>query len=228
MKQKAFIRAAGDAAVVWVRPASVSRQFGSKWPVGRARVRTLRRVLPQWGVDLLRPAIRRAEPFVIPAQFFGPKPRVTETHRFRLLEDLMAHEQDLRSSLWFRELSDDLASTGIASYKRRRLRSEAEIIAFLDSYMLGMIESFRTTGFDVSKSGFEPTAVIDAEGNLMKTGSGNHRFCIAVLLDLPRFPLLIVGAHEDWVRRHIAGRLTVEKFAAQLPEIEARHRRPGG
>ena len=148
----------------------------------------------------------------------------------------MAHGDDLRASLWFRELSDDLASTGIASYKRRRLRSEAEIIAFLDSYMLGMIdsymlgmiESFRTTGFDVSKSGFEPTAVIDAEGNLMKTGSGNHRFCIAVLLDLPRFPLLIVGAHEDWVRRHIAGPLTVEKFAAQRPEIEARHRRPGG
>ena len=228
MKQKDFLCAAGDRAVVWVTPAKVTRQFGSKWPVGRARIRTLRRVLPQAAVNLARPAIKRAEPFTIPVTFFDAKPPVRDTHRYRLLEDLVANRTDLRASLWFQEFSGELASRGAASYKRRRLHSEAEILEFLGSYMLGLIESLRKTGFDVAKSGFEATAVIDAEGNLMKTGSGNHRFCIATLLDLPRFPLVIVGAHEAWVRRNIEGPLTVEKVVAQLPRVEARHHGPEG
>ena len=228
MKQRHFVLEAGERAVVWISPRKVTRQFGTKWPVGRARIRKLHRFLPRPAVDLVRPAIKRAEPFTIPVQFFGGKPAVTDTHRYRLLEDLVAHRSDLRASLWFRELSDDLGSKGATNYKRRRLHSETEILEFLDTYVLGLIESIRENGFDASKSGYESTAVIDSEGNLMKTGSGNHRFCIAALLDLPRFPLVVVGAHEDWVRRNIDGPLDVEKVVAQLPGVEARHQRPEG
>ncbi len=226
MKKRDFIKEAGDRAVIWVTPANVTRHFGTKWPVGKARFKKLRRFLPRAVVNLLRKRIKRAEPFTIPAEHFAGKPAVTETHRYRLLEDLAAHSDDLRASLWFRTFQADLAAKGVADYKGRKLHSEDEILEFLDSYVLGLIESIRATGFDASKTGYESSAVIDAEGRLMKTSSGNHRFCIATLLDLPLFPLMIVGAHEDWVRQHISGPVTVEKVLSQLPAIERAHRRP--
>ena len=237
MKQRHFVLEAGKRAVVWISPRKVTRQFGTKWPVGRARIWKLHRFLPRPAVDLVRPAIKRAEPVTIPVQFFGGKPAVTDTHRYRLLEDLVAHRSDLHASLWFRELSDDLGSKGTTNYKRRRLRSETEILEFLDTYVLGLIESIRENGFDSSKSGYESTAVIDSEGNLaiitdyksgrstayrdMKDdplGGGRH-------LQLPVYALAVreaLGSHRKIDSQYwfvsTAGRF--ERKVVSLPDVE--------
>lgn len=226
MRQRDFIDSAGDRAVIWVSPARIDRQLGSKWPVGRARLRRLGRVLPKPVVGLLRAPVKRAEPFTIPAEHFARTARISETGRYQRLADLMAHEDDVRASLWYDDLMRELSERGVAFYKTRPLRSEAEIAAFLRDYVLGLIDSLRRNGFESGATGFESTAVIAADGTLCKTGSGNHRFCIASLLGLPRFPLRIVGAHEDWVRAHLGARPTPDAVLAALPEIEARHLAP--
>ncbi|MGR3378427.1 hypothetical protein [Salipiger abyssi] len=212
--------------MIWVSPARIDRQLGSKWPVGRARLRQLGRVLPKPVVGLLRAPVKRAEPFTIPAEHFAKTARISETGRYQRLADLMAHEDDVRASRWYDELMRELSERGAAFYKTRPLRSEAEIAGFLRDYVLGLIDSLRRNGFDAGATGFESTAVITAEGTLCKTGSGNHRFCIASLLGLPHFPLRIVGAHEDWVRDRIGMQPVLDGVLAELPEIEARHRAP--
>lgn len=227
LKMVDFVKESGDAAVVWITPSLIERHFGTKWSLGKARLRRVPRALPRPVFNWLRGRIKRAEPFSIPARFFDGLPRIAETSRYRLIEDLIAHRDDLRGSLWFRRLSEERAARGYADYKGRKLRSDEDILDFLATYQLGLIESMRKSGFDASKTGFEATAVIDGAGRLMKTGSGNHRFCIAALLDLPVFPLMIVGAHEDWVRRTISGPVTTDKVLAELPAIARAHRRPG-
>lgn len=225
MKQRYFISASADRNVIWVDPATVSRQLGSKWPVGREKLRRLRRALPGPVVNLVRSPIKRAEPFAIPRRFLERMPKVEDTRRYQRLENLLATRDDPRRSLWFAEMTGDLSRKGVAYYKTRPLRSEAEIDAFLHE-MIALADALATRGFDPGATGFESTAAIDANGTLVKTGSGNHRFCLARLVGLRRFPLQIVGAHEDWLRKTVPAPVTVDAVLACLPAVASRHSGP--
>lgn len=222
LKQRDFIAASADRNVIWVDPLSITRQLGSKWPVGREKLARLRRLLPGPVVNLVRSPIKRAEPFEIPRRFLDQTMRVEDTRRHQRLENLLATRDAPRRSLWFTELTGDLQRKGVAYYKTRPLRSEAEIDAFLHE-MIALADALATRGFDPRATGYESTAVIDADGMLVKTGSGNHRFCLARLVGLRRFPVQIVGAHEDWLRANVAAPVTVDAVIDCLPTVAARH-----
>lgn len=225
LKQKTFIAEAGDRAVLSIDPARVDLHSGTKWPVGKQRLRELGRWLPAPVVRLLRPWIKQAEPFARPRAHFGALEPVEATERYRKVADFIRHRHEVTHSLWYTDLMAELDRNGVSRHKAIEMRSRDEVLDFLHGYVGGLVESLATDGFSPDNGGFESTAVIAADGALCKTGSGNHRFNIAKALGVAPYPLRVVAVHEDWLPEGLSPRdLTTEDVLALLPEVEAAHR----
>lgn len=199
LTQQEFIGEAGDRAVLWIDPARVEGSVGTKWPVGKQRLSRMRRYLPPPVIRMMRPVIKRQEPFAIPGDVFRDPIPVAGSERYRRVADFIACGHDIRTSLWYRALLDELEQTGTARHKTIKMHSREDIAGFLTNYVGGMVSSLAEGGYDPKDFGYESTAVIGPEGNLCKSGSGNHRFCAARALGLRRFPLRVVAAHETWI-----------------------------
>lgn len=221
LTQRDFLQKAGERSVIWLDPSTVAMTCGSKWPVGKRRLRKLSKVLPAPVVALFRPAIKRREPFVIPCGVFAPPKPIAETPRYQRVADVLAHRSDVAQSAWRRELLGELAEQGIARHKQIEMHSAAEVDAFFAGYVLPLIDSLERDGYraEVEPGGYVSTAVIGPLGEVIKTGSGNHRFCIARALGLPRFPLKVVGAHEAWVARALGRDTSAEAIVGALAAL---------
>ncbi len=224
LMQRYFLHDSGDRAVIWVDPRTVDLAVGSKWPVGKRKLRHLSRRLPAPVVAMLRPFIKHREPFVIPrADFATPRP-VAETPRYIRVADVVRHRGDVGQSAWYRDLLAELEQTGCARHKTIEMRSEPEIRAFFASYVLPLIESLEREGYRCDDEGYASTAVIGPQGDILKAGSGNHRFCVAKVLGLDLFPLRIVGAHQDWAERTLGKDPEPEQALAAIAALSLKPR----
>lgn len=223
--QKAFRARTGDAAVLWICPGSVTGYAGTKWPVAKARLAQAERFMPRALANMLRPALRKREPFVTPAMHFQPATPIAETERYRKIADFVHRTGAVEDTLWFRNLAESLARDGVARHKSIDMRSLEDIHDFFDSYVFPLIESLRDEGFKADRTGYESAAMIDSEGRLSKAGSGVHRFAICQILDLPRFPLRVAAVHADWYAREVVpGGDTWNALNDALMRVEAGHR----
>lgn len=217
--QSDFLEHPENLSVIWVNPTVIDSTVGSKWPVGKRRVRKLSRILPAPLVAMIRPAIKRREPFVIPRDVFAAPQPICDTPRYRRVADLLQHRDDVTQSAWYRDLMDELRETGCARHKQIEMRSAAEVMEFFAGYVLPLVDSLEREGFRGDVEGYPSTAVIGPQGEIIKTGSGNHRFCIAKALGLDRFPLKVVGAHEDWASRVLGRAPRIEDVLAALQAL---------
>ena len=112
--------------------------------------------------------------------------------------------------------------TGTAIHKALVFRSEAEIRAFLESYVGGLVDSMAKTGYDRSKAHDIGTGIIAADGSIIKSMAGTHRFSVARILGVSPVPLEIMGAHEDWMRAmKVNG--NVDRLREAIREVEAQN-----
>ncbi len=223
LTQRSFRRDAGDRAVLWIRPALIDHHFGTKWPVGKARIAQLNRWLPKPIVNAMRPGLKKREPFIIPAAHFAKRTPITQEARYKLLKDFISKGDAIHDTQWHAKLTEELHTQGVARHKDIAMRSTAEIEAFLREYVGGLVTSLRTTGFSRDVSSFESMVVVNADGTLSKTGSGNHRFAIAHILQLERYPVVLAGAHEDWWRAQNLGAPQTDRILSCLPALQDRY-----
>lgn len=225
LAQKQFLNIADDRNVIWIDPATIDYSTGSKWPVGKHKLRQLNRFLPKPIVNLFRSGIKRREPFIIPPEHFGKKTRMVDTGHFRKVDDFIQNKNSIPQSLWHKELVQALQSTGKARHKGIELTNIEQIDQFFQSYVVPLVDGLQSEGYNDPQGGYESSAVIDADGTICKTGSGNHRFCICKSLKLDRFPLRIVGMHADWPPVAALGEdIEFEDVVKLLKDVEASHR----
>ncbi len=203
ISQKSLRSLAGDDMVLFVHPNRVQLRTDTKWPVSKARLKVLQRYLPSAVVNLLKPSVKAREPFIIPNSYFGTPYRVTETPKYLKIKDFIQHSGHVEDTIWFNKLVSELRREGTARHKRIVMRNVSDIHDFFGSYVTPLIESLRNEGFKPDETGYESSAVVDAEGHLTKVGSGNHRFAICKVLGLANFPLRVVAVHEDWYAREV-------------------------
>lgn len=229
LTQNDFVRLAGEDAVLWIAPAAVPCSIGTKWPVGKHRLKRLARVVPKPLLKPLRPVLKRREPFAIPAARFGPPLRTDTTVIHHRLRDFIEGDGDPRRTLWFRTLDAELKRNGTVRHKSIVMRSEQDIADFLSTYVGGMVRSLKAEGYRKQAAGYESTAAVGPEGRLYKSGSGNHRFCAAGVLQLERYPLRIVAAHEDWLAAQFGPdrrRVPMAALLEALHKLQDDHARP--
>ncbi len=225
LEQKQFLDISNNRNVIWIDPAKVEYSTGSKWPVGKHKLRQLNRFLPLAIVNMFRPSIKRREPFIIPSEHFGKRTRVAETGHYRKVDDLIQNIDNIPQSLWHQELVSSLQDTGKAQHKNIVMTNTAQIDNFFQSYVLPLVIGLKTKGYNDPQGGYESSAVIDEDGTICKTGSGNHRFCICKSLNIKEFPLRIVGAHANWAPIvSLEGKSQFEDIVALLKDVETAHR----
>lgn len=220
-------RRLGDGLIVWINPGRVDFHGGSNQPYTGHLKPTLLRL--QEVSPLLRPASRfldvalySIEPFSVKARLLKNLMPIDAAPTYRKIADFIQNRTDPTRSLWYKTLVETLDRTGVATHKALVFRSEQEIRAFFDGYVGGLVDSMATRGYDREKVQDIGTALIGADGSILKSDAGNHRFSVARILGATPFPLEILGAHEAWVRdMKIGGDWS--RLQACLRQVEAKH-----
>jgi hypothetical protein len=218
----------GAATLVWINPRRVQFHCGSNQPYSNKMKQVLHRLEQQLPVlrsstRFLSTAAYSLEPFSIAARLLRQMTPMEENETYRKVADAFACREDLRQSVWYGELIAELKRDGVASHKVLRFHSEAEIGAFFESYVGGLIDSMASGGYDATKAQDTGTGIIGADGSILKSDAGNHRFCVARLLGVPLVPLEILGAHEDWMRA-MGIRGDLDRLENGLRQVEAQNR----
>ncbi|SNT39869.1 hypothetical protein [Tropicimonas sediminicola] len=222
--QKAFARYAGEKAVLWIDPSRIDTTIGTKWPVGKRKIRQLRKYLHPSVSDLARPWFKHREPFCIPANSFGSPTAIISTKRYQRIAEFVHHSGNVRETLWYEMLMDELKKDGIARHKEIEMLCEDDIVAFLQGYARDLVSSILDYGFKPDFTGYESTALVGPDGTLHKSGSGNHRFYICKALGISKFPLRVVGAHAAWlVSAGLSADIASDATLEALQRVEANH-----
>ena len=213
--------------IVWINPRRIDLHFRTTQP------NTLRLKLALIRLQERLPILRKSarfldlvlysiEPFKVRAGFLKDVARVEDVPTYGKIADFIEHRDDPARSLWYRDLVDELERTGTATHKALVFRSEAEIRTFLESYVGGLVDSMAKTGYDRSKAHDIGTGIIAADGSIIKSVAGTHRFSVARILGVSPVPLEIMGAHEDWMRAmKVNG--NVDRLREAIREVEAQN-----
>lgn len=215
-----------DAAVVWINPRRVMFHAGSNQPYTlrmKLALHRLESVVPPVRAFRVNTVLYSLEPFRIRAGLLRKLTPVEDVATYRKVADAIACRDDPARSIWFKELMAELERTGVAGHKQLRFRTEAEVRGFFEGYVAGLIDSMEQSGYDVAKGADTGTAMIGADGSILKSDAGNHRFCVARLLGVPLVPMEILGAHEAWMDAMGIGR-DIDKLRAGLRQVEAANR----
>lgn len=203
---------------IYVNPAKVSLYGGSRAPVIRYYQRNLKYRFARKALGRL---LNPLQPFLIPDGIpMDPQP-ISDLNHYLVLSDLISGTAPGRS-IWAQQLREQIEQRGFAAYKRRRLNSTAEVEQFLNDYLAFPIADMRQHGWreDVGDVG---TGIVSASGELLKTGSGNHRFIIAQILGLDRVPLNISGIYGSYFFSLAPAPLTRAKLRNVIEHIQARY-----
>lgn len=186
----------GDQLVIRIRPASVSERGNGRYPVTGHLPRLLG-ITPQLKTRLFKVA-KRSEPFILPSVFCKQSKPIAELKKYIFLKDLLAHDMQPDQSLWYQSLCRTLRRQGYACYKKFKFVEAREIEAFLKDYVLGLAKNLQTYGYDDAKGKDFARVYVGANGQLIKSCSGEHRFYLSHLLNIDSVPVLIHGVHQRW------------------------------
>lgn len=216
----------GDELTLWINPTTIDFDVGTKWPVSRQMESKINGLLPvPLTRGLIRPLLHQLEPFVIPSWCYGlPKP-VGTIEKYRRVEDFIQNRRDLKSTIWYRDLVHELEHRGVATHKTLRMYGTDDIYNFFKTYVCELIESMSRTGYCLRKGADLGAVIINRHGTLEKAGSGNHRFYVAKVLGLQRFPVRVTGVHSDWwcAQKEIRANFGVCNLPGALAVVEQKH-----
>ena len=207
-----------------INPARVTHHCDGRWSVTSGQIdqctgpRPLRETMK--GLTKLR------EPFLMDDDTYPELKNIHEEPRAVLLTDFIQKTERLRQTRWFAKLSAELARTGIARHKKIVMTSEAEILDFLENYVLRLVQTMEDQGY-VEKRGVETGyARITARGKLTKAGSGWHRFVTARAVGVTSMPLMVWQVHRDWLQSEIerTGMPPLKALRRGIARVAAAHR----
>ncbi len=220
-KQQAY-QELGERRILWINPECITHDAGSKWLVTKHLQRGADRLLagsPKLRGKAVR-KLRRSDPFIIPGICFRRLRPVEQEEKYLRMKELIEHRDDVTGTRWYRMLVRELADRGYARHKQLVLRSEGEIRDFFVSYVFPLIDSMRDSGYLMEKNSVPGSAVVGADGELYKCGSGSHRFYAARLTGVSSFPVAVAGVHRRWFARKCRRDRWQEDILTALQKVE--------
>lgn len=212
--------------IIKINPDSIEYRAKGKYPVTEPFYRVLellfRSIKPLNKFSSVLPD--RVEPFVIPRSFYDEPIPIKTLNKYQKLKNLLEKRDSIRKSVWYQTLVNEVQTKGVAKYKKISMHNEKEILTFFNTYILQLIKSLETTGFQRSK-GSPGNVYIGSDGSLHKSNAGEHRFYIARLLGLKSIPVKINGVHQDWFYSHQLHKDNSQftKLISSIRQVELNH-----
>jgi hypothetical protein len=215
----------GDQLVLWINPQKVDYHVGTKWPNVMDLTRKIRRIgrrvpFGRKPSAMINKIILRYEFFTISEKCYRERVAIENMEKYKKVEDFIENKYDIDNSIWYRGALKDLQVKGYASHKKTRLFSKEEIDDFFHNYVMDLVKSMESKGYDDSKSKDVGVALIGSDGAIHKTDSGTHRFYVARILGVAPVPVKIGGVHKEWFDRHVASSRQLDKLVMELKVIE--------
>lgn len=219
----------GSALILWIDPSKIKFGVGTKWPNSK----DLQKKITRLGASIPfgeKPAhyankiIRRYDSFLITPENYREEKLIEKMGNYPKVRDALENRQRIEQSVWYRQLTDELEAKGYARHKRIRLYDKQDIDRFFRDYVLGLIETMESKGYDLDKGAEYGTALVAKDGALHKSGSGYHRFYVARIVGVKSFPVKIDGVHPEWFDRHVGDKKNLIKLATALKTVEERYR----
>jgi len=227
LSQKKFLNNVAEESVIWVCPSSVKVHYGTDNPLlDPVKILCRKKIKSnKFRQSLNKHVFMPLAPFVIPKRVFPRGVAIETMAKYERITDLIKNIDNLESTVWYNNLTGELSLKGFSSHKKNLFYSEKSILSFLESYRNEVVLSIASNGFSKAYTGYA-SAIIDSNGCIGKTSSGNHRFFIARVLGKSSFPLRIVGVHQHWYQRlkRVSGNISYDIILDAFKEIELRHR----
>jgi hypothetical protein len=125
--------------------------------------------------------------------------KIEETSWHKLIENY-SKASSYEASYWYKKLSYELTTTGVARHKNIIMKSDYDIAQFFESYVNGLFSSIARQGIIHNSQIFtECGVIIDHDGSFVKASHGNHRFAIARIAGNRKVPCIVEGISEHFV-----------------------------
>ena len=169
----------------------------------------------------------QAIPFTLGERDFPVPKSVGRNQSLALMQDLVLNQRDPENSRWWTFHLQELKESGQTTVKGRTLRAESELRSHLRSYLIPLMESIQTKGWDEELAASGPGgAAISSDGELMKAESANHRFFLARAMGRAGVPLRIRLVHSEWLADCVektGGAPWAAALQQGLRNVEAKH-----
>lgn len=127
---------------------------------------------------------------------------VESLKKYKKIEDFIRHKEDYRQSIWYKEMSKKLDQYGQVNHKNHIFKSQQELDSFFENYILGMVESLQSNGYDKNIDQDYPRVMIGKNGEIHKSNAGDHRFFMSKILGVSQMPFTVKGVHESFFEMH--------------------------
>jgi hypothetical protein len=127
---------------------------------------------------------------------------VESLKKFKKVEDIIRHKDDYKKSFWYKEMKETLAEQGRVNHKNHIFKDPKELDSFFEDYVLGMVESLASNGYNQDIDQDYPRIMIGKNGEIHKSNAGDHRFFISKLVGVQKMPFTVKGVHESFFKTH--------------------------
>ncbi|WP_227370550.1 hypothetical protein [Halomonas sp. M20] len=119
--------------------------------------------------------------------------------RYRLIDDIWRHQDDLIESASYRRLVQRIAQGNPfrSHQKGILLNTPDKVLAYLNVY-IGYMKDMQRDGFDNTLGKDRLGVAIDRHGRVVKLNRGLHRLAMAQVLGLKTIPVQVRSVHARW------------------------------
>lgn len=221
------VRRLGEDATIWIDPANVS------WNATSIRTRTPKNIgilldglgmISRFDKGNIYNVFYRNR-FIISNNDFNISGKIEELDSYKYISDFIKKIDNYQSTILYKEIAEHIRRNGFFVYKKKiEISTEADIRKFFENYLMGIHDSLRSDGYDVSLAPDVGKCYVSSDGELVKGENARHRLAFAKILGVKSFPLQIFGMHENWYRETIGPGGNLENLRQNIKELEYRHR----
>ncbi|TVR66675.1 MAG: hypothetical protein EA427_15760 [Spirochaetaceae bacterium] len=149
-----------------------------------------------------------------------------QAHRsYRVVNDLYTHRTDFRQSDTYKNARESLRRDGHFQRKKRTASTIEELDTLFQEDLVTLINSMEKNGYEIDRSPDHCRVMITAQGTLVKTQRGGHRFAAAQLTGVTSVPVIVFRIHRTWLKTVQGGFRgeKLENLRRALREVEARY-----
>ncbi|WP_045212850.1 hypothetical protein [Desulfonatronovibrio magnus] len=190
----------GSKLEIIINPVKVEADVGTNRPVIKYPAKFLKTTLKPFPAASahIQQKLAAMDPFVIPNVFFRRPRRIELLSKYKKMKDFVQNRRNPQNSLWFQTMMNEIRRKGFVKHKHMVMYNADHVANFFECYVLDLVESMSTQGYQKNKAGDTGSAIVGPQGQLYKSWSGNHRFYAARILKIRQMPLRIVGVHAHW------------------------------
>lgn len=185
--------------LIWVNPSKIDDYIHSNKPLTHeSRIKITKSKKSRMTKLIQRFLLEKHDLFFLPNNAFKSRIRIEDYSLYQLLLNFSFYLDNINESQWYNWLKYEIQSKESFKYKHTTLKSEQDIVIFLNGIKTNLFESIQNKGYVFNPKDDIGSCLIDENGNILKSLYGRHRFFISRIFGISKIPLRIHGINQKF------------------------------